>query len=398
MIKKLSILLTLVLVAGCIASCLMLVSCSKPSPLESNPHNAGNEFSSYVKIDPENLKPEEYYTSLRQAESSVARYLETPYGIYTLDSDRYIYYSEKGNTKYVKLCNRPDCNHSTANCNAYTSAYKIGYYKNKIYYVSNNSLSCMDMDGTNHMGLKTLYEFPDPNLGYFHNGYFYYIITKGGTPGSPGNVDNNLYRVKIDDNSKPEIVLTDDIILNAQMFFVADESIYLTINNFVTSPGCYLYSFSIETKTMSKITDYWSGYGATYFNEDYGYCYRANEGIYKYSVATNEIALEKEIKFDNHGICGARFYSDYIYLIHELSDDPRVNPMQDQILYIYDWDFNLIDSIKFDHVVPNRIGGFVTDVGDYIIYSSCWSKKPDYYIDKSEIGTGNLMFHKIEDW
>ena len=76
MIKKLSILLTLVLIAGC------LTSCNKPSPLESNPHNAGNEFSSYVKLDKENLKPEEYYSSVRQNESGIARYLETPYGMY----------------------------------------------------------------------------------------------------------------------------------------------------------------------------------------------------------------------------------------------------------------------------------------------------------------------------
>ena len=47
--------------------------------------------------------------------------------------------------------------------------------------------------------------------------------------------------------------------------------------------------------------------------------------------------------------------------------------------------------------MPNRIGGFVTAVGDYIIYSTSYLDKPDYYIDKSEIGTGNLVFHKIED-
>ena len=58
MIKKLSILLTLVLIAGC------LTSCNKPSPLESNPHNAGNAFPSFAKLDPESLIPDEYYTSL----------------------------------------------------------------------------------------------------------------------------------------------------------------------------------------------------------------------------------------------------------------------------------------------------------------------------------------------
>jgi hypothetical protein len=390
MIKKISTLLILVLAVGCLASC------SKSSPLESDSNNTENAPSSFVDLDSESLKPDDYYTSLRQGESSVARYLETPYGMYHLSTDKYIYYSENGNTKYIKLCNRPDCNHSTTDCNAYAGTYRIGYYKDKIYYMSGSSLNCMDMDGGNHMGIKTLSDSPDSTFGYFHNGYFYYIITKAGTPASPANVDNNLYRVKIDDNSKPEIILTDDIILDACMFFVIDDNIYLEIYNYDV-PGCYLYSYSNITGTLFKITDYWSGYGTTYFTEDYGYSYRANEGIYKYNVATNEITLEKEIKFDNHGLCGARFYPDYIYLIHELSDDPRVNPTQDEVLYIYDWNFNVIDSIKFGHVMPGRIGGFVTDVGDYIMYSSNWGQKPDYYIDKSEIGTGNLTFHKIED-
>ncbi|MDD4543415.1 MAG: hypothetical protein PHY13_06575 [Clostridia bacterium] len=392
MIKKLSILLTLVLIVGC------LTSCNKHSPLESNPHNAGNEFSSYVKLDQENLKPEEYYSSVRQNESGIARYLETPYGMYfmSINFEYCIYYSEKGNTKYVKLCNRPDCNHKTEDCNAYTGGYYIGYYKDKIYYTSGNSINCMNMDGTNHMGLKTLYDYPDPNFGYFHNGYFYYLIIKGGTVGSPGNIDNNLYRVKIDDNSKPEIVLTDDIILDISMFVVVGDTIYLYILNSNTW-GCYLYSYSTKTNTLKKITDYWFSIGAAYINENYGYCYRANEGIYKYNVATNEITLEKEIKFDNHGECVVKFLPDYIFLMHFTSEDRRVNYAKNQELYIYDWDYNLVDSLIFDKVPDGEYGGYLTYSDDYIIFSSDYHNEPDYYINKSEIGTGNLMFHKIED-
>jgi len=363
MLKKIYTLIILVLIAGCLASC------SKSSPLDSYPHNAGNEFPSFVKLDPENLKPEEYYSSFRQGESTISQYLVTPYGMYNIDFERYIYYSEKGNTKYVKLCNKPDCNHSTIDCNAYVGGYSIGYYKDKIYYKTYNSLNCMDMDGSNHKRVKTLYE------GY----------------------DNNLYRVKIDDNSEPEIVMTDDIILSLSMFLVVEDNIYLSTFNTVNISGSYLYSFSIETKTLSKTTDYWSDVGAAYHNKDYGYCYRPNEGIYEYTVATNDITLVKEIKFDNHGYCGARFYSDYIYLIHNRNEDYRAIREQELILHIYDWDYNLIDSIEFNLVENNKVGGFLTDVGDYIIFTSDFSKKPDYYIDKSEIGTGNLIFHKIED-
>ncbi len=391
MIKKLSILLTLVLVAVCLASC------SKPSPLESNPHNAGNAFPSFAKLDPESLKPDEYYTSLRQGESSIARYIETPYGMYNLGTDRYIYYSENGNTKYIKLCNRPDCNHNTADCNAYTGANHIGYYKDNIYYIGGSSINCMDIDGTNHKTVKSLYEGSDNNVGYFHNGYYYYVITRGGTIGTLGNVDNNLYRVKIDDNSKPEILLTDDIVLDINMFFVTKDYIFLTIYNFDAIPSCYLYKFSCETKQLAKITDSWSGFGTVYFNNNYGYCYRANEGIYRYTVDTDEIKLVKDIKFDNDGYCATKFYPDYIYLIHNNNEDPRDSQKRERVLYIYDWEFNLLNSIEFNYIPTKKIGGFVTVVGDYILFASNWDNNPDYYIDKSEIGTCNLMFHKIED-
>ncbi|MFA5341523.1 MAG: hypothetical protein WC332_07085 [Clostridia bacterium] len=376
MIKKISILLILVLTAGCIASC------SKPSIIES-------------KI-PKDPKTEQYYSSLRQNEAGVAKSLETPYGMYHLDTDKYIYYSKNGNTKYIKLCNKPDCNHETADCNAYIGGYYMGYYEDKIYYVSGSSLNCMDMDGGNHMRIKTLYTSPDSNFGYFHNGYFYYVITKGGTVGSPGNVDNNLYRVKIDNNSKPEIIVTDDIILNIHMFIVLDDTIYLYIYNY-NDWGCSLYLYSAKTGTLSKITDYWSGFGASFFDEDYGYCYRPNEGIYKYNVATNEITLEKEIKFDNHGDCAVKFLPDYIYLMHFTSEDRRVNYAKNQVLYIYDWYYNLVDSIVFDKVPDTEYGGYLTYLDDYIVFSSDYHYEPDYYIDKSEIGTGSLVFHKIED-
>ena len=393
MVKKISMLLILVLATGCLASC------GKSSLLESDPHNTENVPPSYINHDPESLKPDEYYTSLRQNESGIARYLDTPYGMYFLhiNSEKYVYYSEKGNTKYVKLCNKPDCNHKTEDCNAYVGGYYMGYYEDKIYYVSGSSLNCMNMDGSNHMKLKTFHDYPDPNFGYFHNGYLYYLIIKGGTVGSPGNIDNNLYRVKIDDNSKPEIVLTDDIILDISMFVIVGDTIYLYILN-PNTWGCYLYSYSTKTDTLKKITDYWFSIGAAYIDENYGYCYRANEGIYKYNVATNEITLEKEIKFDNHGECSVKFLPDYIFLMHFTSEDRRLNYAKNQILYIYDWDYNLVDSIVFDKVPDKEYGGYLTYFDDYIVFSSDYNHEPDYYIDKSEIGTGNLMFHKIEDW
>ena len=67
-------------------------------------------------------------------------------------------------------------------------------------------------------------------------------------------------------------------------------------------------------------------------------------------------------------------------------------------LYIYGWDFSLIDSVCFNKANNRSIAdGFVDNTDGYITFSSNFNEKPDYYIDKSEIGTGNLKFHKIED-
>ncbi|MDD4502786.1 MAG: hypothetical protein PHN87_06875, partial [Clostridia bacterium] len=203
MLKKICTVIVLFLIAGCLASCLMLVSCNKKTiqePAESS-----------------DSKPESYYTSYKQGVTT-GKFLETPYGTYFSSAGGYLYYSEKGNTKYIKLCNKPDCTHDSIDCNAYINGSTIGYYDNKIYYEEFNNIKRMDMDGSNHRIVKTLYEGSINNFGYFHNGYYYYIITKGGTMGALGNDDNNLYRVKVDDDSKPEIILTNDAILQLRMF------------------------------------------------------------------------------------------------------------------------------------------------------------------------------------
>ncbi|HOD93762.1 MAG TPA: hypothetical protein PL054_07795 [Clostridia bacterium] len=378
--KNMYSLIILILIAGCLASCLMLVSCNKKTIQKS--------------VDSPDLKPEAYYTSYKQG-FSAARFLETPYGTYFSSRDSYIYYSEKGNTKYIKLCNKPDCNHNTVDCNAYIKWYKIGYYDKKIYYITGNTLNCMDMDGSNHRNVKALYEGYDNNFGYFHNGYYYYVITKGGSIGAFGNEDNNLYRVKVDDDSAPEIVLTNDAILRLYMFTIVGDNIYIIEFNADATKVASLYSFSTISKKWTILTDNWVGAGAYYLDDDKGYCYMRNIGFYEYDLTTNEMNLVKPTELDDIGTCSAFYYPDYIYLIHYNSNPPSY---QNQILYIYDRDYNLIDSIKFDKVYgKSTSGGFIGDVDKYVIFSSNYNEKPDFYIDKSEIGTGNLMFHKIED-
>lgn len=133
MVRKIYRFIILKLIAWCITSCLMLVSCSRK-------------------------------TILAPTESS-----------YTLYSQGLRI--EKGNA-----------------CIGMTV---IGYYDNKIYYRVRNNIDCMNMDDSNYKIVKTLYKGYNNNYKYFHDGYYYYVITKAGTIHMIGNDDSNLYRVKL---------------------------------------------------------------------------------------------------------------------------------------------------------------------------------------------------------
>ena len=369
-----------------------LSSCNKPLSSENSLFNTETKSPTIGEINTDGLKPDSYYTSFKQG-VTIGKYLETPYGTYYCSLLNYLYYSEKGNTKYINLCNKPDCTHSSKDCNSYIgNSPVIGYYDGKIYYKVWNNIYCMDMDGSNHKAVKTLYEGYDSNFGLFHNGYYYYVITKSGGLGAIGNDDNNLYRVKVDDNSKSEIVLTNDAILKMCLFMIDEDKIYIIANIPDNSKFVSLYSYSINSKSWSELTDSFGGPGAFYINDDTGYCYINNKGFYEIDIDTKQMKQMKALEFENEGICSALYYPDYIYLIH-YTNEPF--DFLNQVLYIYDWDYNLIDSVEFDKVYGT--GGFVGDVEGYIIFASNFNEKPDYYIDKSEIGSGNLMFHKIED-
>lgn len=74
----------------------------------------------------------------------------------------------------------------------------------------------MNMNGKNHEIVKTITTDAEMSysitLGFFHSGYFYFIVTNGDYPGASNNTDNSFYRIKLDDQSEYEIVYINDLI------------------------------------------------------------------------------------------------------------------------------------------------------------------------------------------
>ncbi|MFA7673292.1 MAG: hypothetical protein WCY62_05515, partial [Clostridia bacterium] len=154
------ILMIMVIFSACLSACYSPLVMSE-EPLASDPDNSDG----FIILQPDLLEPDQYYTTMRQKGILRGSYMETPYGIYYNQSDNFLYYSQYGTTKYLKLCTKTDCSHEYDNCDAFIGENKpIAYYKDHIYYVSSDIYSMkfylykMDMDGKNREKVKQIYE------------------------------------------------------------------------------------------------------------------------------------------------------------------------------------------------------------------------------------------------
>ena len=166
MIRKISILLTVVLIAGCIASCLMLVSCNKPLSSENGLFNAETGSPAIGKINTDGTKPDSYYTSskqgvtmgntLRRRMEHITVHLKVIYTIQRKETQNTSGYATSLTAPTIlKTAIHIYIHHLSVTMTIrFTIKYGIAF-------------TVLDMDGNNHMMVKRLYEGYDSNFGYF---------------------------------------------------------------------------------------------------------------------------------------------------------------------------------------------------------------------------------------
>ena len=66
-------------------------------------------------------------------------FVETEKGNYCLEPllDFLVRFAEPGSHDFYVLCNKPDCGHGDANCNAY-AGFALGYFNQHLYGVQDN--------------------------------------------------------------------------------------------------------------------------------------------------------------------------------------------------------------------------------------------------------------------
>ena len=317
----------------------------------------------------------------------------------------WILYMDHGSDTVIKLCGRPDCPHNTTDCNAFVKdAQYLRFYNGYLYILASGAtmtedgkeiywssrLIRMNPDGTNRVELFDFTEFVRDRGADFAQcsfvGDYCYIgaMVHNTDPDSPIGQDwqaTYLYRL---DGSMDEPQLHDspttpwyncgDVLLATEM---DGEKLSYWDLDLTTGNKTYLMDQRDRPVYCTKEAGY-------YFVDGKLHCFT-------YATGKDDILLETELTGTYDLLC---FPDCFV-----LADGALFSETPDLNLYIYNWAFELVDTVKIDFPCNTyNVSNLITaETPRQIILSGGASRKlPTYYIDKAELGTGNVKLHRLK--
>ena len=351
-------------------------------------------------------------------------------GIYCFAREKtgtYVLYCDKQSDQFVKLCSRVDCQHSDETCDACldVSVPVLGYYKEKLYYVRKGQFRTMttgdgkvayenlpaelwrmDKDGRNKEAVTFCWEKAENITGLgsltYTNGYVEGRFKK---LGEDGTVEYSRRYTSLD---HPDI------------FLETAGSKQLPIEGGSNGPilntdGSKIIIQDSNRKNNPELDDdktYYSLYvwdpmenGITYIGD------RPNEsgffGAETALFAENGIVTQWNYQtytgtplFDT-GIKTKASVSAFpdclaVYEIYEFGD-LQAGEVPEVTLRFYDWNCKPLGECKldFDREQVRYSNFFFGETEDrLLIVKNLAAAMPDYYIEKSDFGTGEITLHE----
>lgn len=372
--------------------CVLLLGCRAKTPDRSD--NA-EPVSDHGWISGESPFPEQRVGIDRGMLSNHAVAV-SPSGIYAVSSpfpvyDSYIVYADNDSDTFVKLCGRVDCTHSTSDCNAYVyRCGKISYYGGYLYAVSGtgalaekNEILRMDPDGTNRITVYDLSKFMERRGdGYLDSklisrGYYIFKYTRVVDMGD-GKLEavfDGYYYYKLDGTTKEPVKLDT---VGAPLYDCGD--VLLTVD-----ADYRYYAWDIEAGTETYLT---GPIGVpAWFGEEA--CYYFKDGAIRrlvYATQAEEILADTGLGSDYCLIC----FPDCLVVASR-----GLLGAADSQLYIYNWEFEKIDTVQCGFLGSNGLEQLlIAETASRLIFSDDLNSGPKYYIEKSELGTGNAVVHE----
>ena len=383
------------LFAICLVGCLLLSGCAPASVKPQATEPVGD--SSWVKG--ESPVPNRRMGLDRNFPENIAN---GENGIYLLDRS-FIYYLENGTDVLIPLCGRPDCTHSTADCNAYIEGSVITYYDGYLYVFCGGSdakIVRMDPDGSNHVTVIDLMESVNKiggerakSAALLTEGYCVFSVSK---------------RVEVDDGDGSDITQRFEERWVGSFYYKIDGSegepkeLNGKHGDISVAPlyscGNVILAFANEPQNGGQYASYWQWHPETdtytylldtprysgYYDENAGY-YHMDGAIRRYTIATG-----KEEVMVQTGLPGAyhvRAFPDCLVLF--------TSSEEDYTLYVYNWAYELVEAVDVSVCKGKHMPGvLIGETADRFILSDM--ELNYYYISKSELGSGNTEVHPIE--
>ena len=325
----------------------------------------------------------------------------------------YLFYADHNSDTVIKLCGRPDCTHNTLECNAVFLEWDwgISYYGGHLYTTKFSygpellNLYRMDPDGSNRVKVLDFesisqgkYTYFDPT--YVLNGVF--IAPMTGLDQDTGEKSRDRYYYKLDGSmTQPELM---------NLSFQPKE-----IAGWIWNDGdSFLYDITVPSDDGA--TEEWRLYrwypdtnsdeliASMPVTEESQYIidrayWGANNGLAHKDgkiLKINYPNCDLEVLFET-GISGentARFYPDSIAVIDRRSTTSE----EPDVIHFYRYNGKHLGEVILD--IPNNFGGAIL-IGEsrdriYLGSNIMFRGLPNYYIDKSEFGTGNIELHEMQ--
>ena len=333
-------------------------------------------------------------------------FAETELGCYCLGGG-FLYFAPAGSTEFQLLCSRPDCAHTDENCNAYAGE-GFTYYNGNLYAVCSGINSDgfpqfqvvqISPDGSSHehIGCFQTVDYPDgstrgPRLFTLHGKCAYYTIVSN-HPGASG-YESHIFRMDVTTGKSTELPVSEESArCTGGYYFQFDGEKWYFVTSQVLEDGsesCYLACVDMEAGAYTLVAegDCFNRYVVedgiiSYFQPGQGFC--------QLDTASGE---DQCILPQGDGeawcISTAHYDRDRVYC--------TASTMTDQgktwCLQIYDRDYNLIDQVAYSAGLS-----YLTATQDYILFGRAPETGtgliPAAYINKSDIGSGNLELISI---
>ena len=303
---------------------------------------------------------------------------EGAYFMCSMSDGSWLLYADHDTNSLVKLCSLENCTHDTVDCDAwFGNATNICFYDGflytvvdmtKLYRISPEGsgrsfvMDAMDVDG-HYDGCMT------PTVWA---GVFSWFLTYQ----EDGLTKADAYYYKLDGSMDGPAVMHSG-------YFGGNDGVEFVMNTFMDdqgNSGAFMYGWEPDTNARTFLADR-TQYQYGYWGIDASYVYRDGQILKLLSDATETVVFDTGLT----GTCRPLFFPDCIVLIQQ---------KEVPVLRIYDWEGRLLGSLELDiplEIAPEMVVCGETD--QRIMLTGKANFLPEYYIEKSDFGTGSIALH-----